>query len=189
MSADDVEALNGLGVAYGDAARYDDAIRTFLRVLALDPTNGIAYQNLGVDHAAPGALDQGQRRPAIRASAGRSLCPQVRSTSDPALPDAHTTLGVILSTAGRKTEAIESWKQAVALDATQFNALYNLWSSLPQRAPDEEAIAYGRQFVATAPPAFFKPDIERVEQFLRPGRGQRTQEAPPSRSRPASTQV
>ena len=47
MPADDVEALNGLGVAYGDAGRGAEATRAFARVLALDPTNGIAMQNLG----------------------------------------------------------------------------------------------------------------------------------------------
>ena len=56
----DVEALNALGIAYGDARRYPDAIASFNRVLALDPTNGLAYQNLasmtlsqarGRDHA------------------------------------------------------------------------------------------------------------------------------------------
>ena len=35
-----------LGIAYGDAGRYDEAIRTFRSVLALDATNGLAYQNL-----------------------------------------------------------------------------------------------------------------------------------------------
>src|SRR5262249_38618625 len=33
MSSEDVEALNGLGVAYGDAGRFADAIRVFTRVL------------------------------------------------------------------------------------------------------------------------------------------------------------
>ena len=42
----DVEALNGLGVAYGGAGRYADAIEAFKKVLALDPTNGLAYQNM-----------------------------------------------------------------------------------------------------------------------------------------------
>ena len=79
----------------------------------------------------------------------------------------HTTLGVVLSSTGRKAEAIESWKQAVALDATQFNALYNLWLELAQAGRGGEAAAYGRQFVGTAPPAFFRADIARVAQSLK----------------------
>ena len=170
MSPDDVEALNGLGVAYGDAARFDDAIRTFLRVIDLDPTNGIAYQNLGsmaLRKALSTTVSAGRQSDLQRAEAYVRRAIEV----DPTLPDAHTTLGVILATSGQKKDAIESWKQAVALDREQFNALYNLWSELAAAGAREEAIVYGRQFVATAPPAFFKPDIERVEQFLRSGLG------------------
>jgi len=43
LSGEDVEALNGLGVAYGDAGRTADSERTFRRVLALDPTNGMFW--------------------------------------------------------------------------------------------------------------------------------------------------
>jgi tetratricopeptide (TPR) repeat protein len=85
---------------------------------------------------------------------------------DPALADAHTTMGVILASSGREAEAIDSWKQAVALDGAQFNALFNLWSELASASRRDEAAAYGRQFVTTAPPAFFKPDIERVRKYL-----------------------
>ena len=129
MPADDVEALNGLGVAYGARGRYDDAIRTFERVLALDPTNGLAYQNL-----ASMALRQAlatKATPAAQAELQQAEAFARKAIDvDPALPDAHTTLGVILSTAGRKADAIESWKRAVALDGDQFNALYNLWLEL-----------------------------------------------------------
>ena len=129
MSPDDVEALNGLGVAYGDAARFDDAIRTFLRVIELDPTNGIAYQNLGsmtLRKALSTKVNADRQSELQQAEAYVRRAIDV----DPTLPDAHTTLGVILATAGRKKDAIESWKQAVALDGEQFNALYNLWSEL-----------------------------------------------------------
>jgi arylsulfatase A-like enzyme/Flp pilus assembly protein TadD len=167
MPPDDVEALNGLGVAYGDAGRFDDAIGTFRQVLALDPTNGIAYQNLAsmVLRQALGAKGEGDRRTKLQDAerfARQAL------DADPALPDAHTTLGVILSTYGRKADAIESWKRAVTLDGAQFNALYNLWFELAAAGRRAEAIAYGRQFVATAPPAFFKADIDRVRTYLNP---------------------
>ena len=69
---------------------------------------------------------------------------------------------MVLSTSGRKAEAIDSWKRAVALDPTQFNALYNLWFELAAAGRRDDATVYGRQFVATAPPAFFQPDIDRV---------------------------
>jgi tetratricopeptide (TPR) repeat protein len=165
MSAEDVEALNGLGVAYGDAGRQADAIRTFKKVLTLDATNGLAYQNLSaiVLQRALASRSEPERR-ALFADA-ESYARQAID-ADPALPDAYTTLGVILSSIGRKGDAIESWKRAVQLDAGQFNALYNLWFELAAAGRRDEAAGYGRQFVTTAPPAFFAPDIARVRAYL-----------------------
>ena len=165
MSAEDVEALNGLGIAYGDAGRYGDAIRTFTTVLTLDATNGLAFQNL-----ASMVLRQAlaSKRPAEVAARLQEAEAFARKAieADPTLPDAFTTLGVVQSTSGRKADAIESWKRAVALDGTQFNALYNLWLELAAAGRRDEASAYGRQFVATAPPAFFQPDIARIKRYL-----------------------
>ena len=166
MSGEDVEALNGLGIAYADAGRNADALRTFRRVLTLDPTNGIADQNLASIVLREG-LDAGD--PASRAAKLReaeSYATQAIA-ADPQLPDAYTTLGVILSSTGRKPAAIDAWEKAVALDPSQFNALYNLWFELAASGRREEASKYGRQFVSSAPPAFFAPDIARVREYLK----------------------
>jgi arylsulfatase A-like enzyme/Flp pilus assembly protein TadD len=165
MSAEDVEALNGLGIAYGDAGRYDEAIRTFKSVLGLDATNGLAYQNLASmvlrqALAAKNAPLRDAKLQEAEAFARKAI------EVDPSLPDAFTTLGVVQSTSGRKGDAIESWKRAVGLDGTQFNALYNLWFELAAAGRRDEASAYGRQFVATAPAAFFQPDIDRIKRYL-----------------------
>ena len=84
----DVEALNGLGVAYGDAGRYDDAMRAFGRVLALDPTNGLAYQNLAsmVLQAGAGGEERSDRR---EAPGSRDATRARRSTSIPHSPALH----------------------------------------------------------------------------------------------------
>jgi arylsulfatase A-like enzyme/Tfp pilus assembly protein PilF len=168
MSAEDVEALNALGLAYGDAGRYADAIATFKKVLVLDATNGLAFQNLAsiVLREALAARNDADRRAKLQASeafARRAI------EVDPALPDAFTTLGAVLSTSGRKPEAIDAWKRAVAIDPLQFNALYNLWLELAAAGRRDEASSYGRQFVAAAPPAFFQPDIERIKRYLAGG--------------------
>ena len=165
MSAEDVEALNGLGIAYGDAGRYDDAIRAFTRILTLDSTNGLAHQNLAsmALRQALAAKSEGERRGKLQqaeASARKAI------ELDPQLADAFTTLGVVLSTSGRKPDAIDAWKRAVQLDPSQFNALYNLWLELASAGRRDEASAYGRQFADTAPPAFFAPDIARVRAYL-----------------------
>lgn len=168
MSSEDVEALNGLGVAYGDGGRYEDAIRTFRQILTLDPTNGIAYQNLAsmvLRQALASRVDADRRAKLQEAEAHARRAIDV----DPALADAYTTLGVALSTTGRKDEAIASWKRAVELDASQFNALYNLWFELATAGRRDEAVHYGRQFVATAPPAFFAADLARIRGYLASG--------------------
>jgi len=160
----DVEALNGLGVALADAGRDTDAAQTFNRVIALDAGNGIAYQNLASLMLKSALGSHGADRVARLGEAER-LARKALDT-DPALADAHTTLGVILSSSGRKDDAIGSWKQAVALDAAQFNALYNLWFELAAAGRHDDARIYGARFVAQAPSAFFGPDIERVKSYL-----------------------
>ena len=165
MSDEDVEALNGLGVAYGDAGRYADALEAFRKILTLDPTNGIAYQNLSsivlrLALATQNQADRAAKLQEAEAHARKAI------EVDPAQADAYTTLGVIQSTTGRKGDAIASWKRSVELDQAQFNALYNLWYELAAAGRRDEAVAYGSQFVTTAPPAFFAPDIARVRQYL-----------------------
>jgi tetratricopeptide (TPR) repeat protein len=86
--------------------------------------------------------------------------------ADAQLAGAHTILGVILSGTGRKPEAIESWKRAVALDPGEFNALYNLWLELATAGRRDEAVAYGRQFVSTAPEAFFARERAQIAGYL-----------------------
>ena len=105
LAGDDIEALNALGIAYGQANRSADAIRTFERVLSVDPTNGLGWQNIGTVQLRAGD------RTAAEASLRRALA------IDDTLAGACTTLGVVLSQTGKTPEAIEMWKRAVSLDA------------------------------------------------------------------------
>jgi arylsulfatase A-like enzyme/Flp pilus assembly protein TadD len=161
----DVEALNGLGIAYGGAGRHADAIRTFRQVLALDSTNGLAYQNISSMVLRQALAEKDSAARAGKLAEAEAFARKALE-ADSALPDAHTTLGVILSSTGRKNEAIESWKRAVALDAAQFNALYNLWLELAAAGRRDEAAVYARQFAETAPPALFAADIQRIRAYL-----------------------
>jgi arylsulfatase A-like enzyme/tetratricopeptide (TPR) repeat protein len=165
LPPDDVEALNSLGIAFGAAERYGEAIKTFERVLALDPTNGLAHQNLA-------SMKLRQALAARNSDEALGLMKQAEGYArrglelDAGLAGAHTILGVILSGTGRKAEAIESWKHAVTIDPSEFNALYNLWLELAAAGRREEAVAYGRQFMATAPAAFFADERRQIGQFL-----------------------
>jgi tetratricopeptide (TPR) repeat protein len=158
MPRTDAEAQNALGVAYAAAGRYDDASAAFARVLALDPTSALAHQNLA-SMALRQAIDRKDR--AKRAEAERLARRALEI--DPTLAKAHTTLGVALAESGRKADAIESWKRAVALDGREFDALYNLVVLLTEAGRADEARQYARQFVATAPPAQYQPAIEQLK--------------------------
>ncbi len=136
LAGDDTEALNALGIAYGHANRSAEAMRTFRHVLELDPTNGLAWQNIGTLELRAGD------RAAAEASLRRAL------SIDDSLPGAYTTLGVVLSESGRKADAIEMWKNAVALDPTEFDALYNLTLTLLELKRPEEARTYGERYVS-----------------------------------------
>lgn len=154
LAQEDPEALNALGIAYGQAGRQDKAMQTFKRVLEIDPTSGLAWQNIGTLQLRAGD------RSAAEASLRQALA------IDATLPGAYTALGVLLSDAGRKPEAIEMWKRAVALEPSEYDALYNLTVTLAALGRLEEARQYGEQYIATAPPALFQRDILHVRQIL-----------------------
>jgi arylsulfatase A-like enzyme/tetratricopeptide (TPR) repeat protein len=154
QAGDDVEALNALGIAYGQANRNAQALATFRRVLEIDPTNGLAWQNIGTVQL------RGGDAASAEASIRRAL------EIDESLPGAYTTLGVILSESNRKPDAIDMWKRAVALDPKECDALYNLTMTLIDSGRREEARPYGAQFVAIAPSGFYAGDIARIKSVL-----------------------
>ena len=158
VSNDDPDALLALGMAYGTAGRSSDAMRTFRHVLEISPASGLAYQNIAT------LFESAGNHQAAEAALRQALA------IDSKLPGAYTTLGVVLSKTGRKAEAISAWKQAVALDPTEFDALYNLTFELASGGQLDEARAYGQRYVATAPPALYRQEIESVRRFLGGGK-------------------
>jgi arylsulfatase A-like enzyme/tetratricopeptide (TPR) repeat protein len=155
LAGDDIEALNALGIAYGQANRSADAIRTFEHVLRVDPTNGLGWQNIGTVQLRDGD------RAAAEASLRRALA------IDDTLAGACTTLGVVLSQTGRAPEAIDMWERAVALNGTEYDALYNLTVTLFDLGRRDAARSYGARYVATAPPGFYAREIARVGAMLK----------------------
>jgi arylsulfatase A-like enzyme/Flp pilus assembly protein TadD len=158
----DAEALNSLGVAYGAAGRYADAIGAFRRILLLDTTNGLALQNIATMYlreAEGRRADAAERLKQAEAHARQAIA------VDPALAKAHTTLGVALFQQGQTAAAIEEWKRAVTLDAAEFDALYNLWLQLALAGRHDEARTYGEQYVRTAPP-YHRDETARIRSYL-----------------------
>jgi len=111
-AGEDPDALIALGNAYVVAGHIPDAVRTFTHLLALDPNNALAYENLGT------AQLQGKDYRGAESSLRRAV------RLDPSLAGAYTALGVVLASTGRKAEAIDAWKRAA--DLGDPNAAANL---------------------------------------------------------------
>jgi arylsulfatase A-like enzyme/Flp pilus assembly protein TadD len=141
LPQDDTEVLNALGIAYARSGRAADAMRLFRRALDLDATSGLAYQNIGT----------------LQLQALRI---------DSTLPGAHTTLGVVLVKTGRGPEAVDAWMRAVALEPTEFDALYNLTIELLAEGRIDEARKFGDLYLANAPPALYATDLAHVRKLL-----------------------
>jgi tetratricopeptide (TPR) repeat protein len=152
--ADDVEAQNALGIAYGQAGHDAEALRAFERVLTSDSTNGIALQNIGTIKLRENKVAEAE------------TWLQKALTADPSLANGYTTLGVIYQRTGRSSQAIEAWRRAVELDGREFDALYNLVVSLSNAGAAADARAYAEQFLATAPPAFYARELAEIRRLL-----------------------
>jgi tetratricopeptide (TPR) repeat protein len=162
---EDAEALNSLGIAYEAAGRPADAIRAFDKLLVLDPTNGLALQNKAsvVLRQALNSKNPAEQQRLV--TEAERLCRQALD-ADPSLAKAYTTLGVILANTARRSEAIDSWKKAVQLDGTELNALYNLTLLLAEANRIDEARAYARQYVATAPASMYPNEVAQLRKFI-----------------------
>ena len=114
QTGNDPDALVALGNAYTLAERNADAVRTFTRLLEIDPANAVGYQDLGT------AQLQMKDVKSAEASLRRAI------ELDPTLAGAYTTLGVVLASTGRRFEAIDAWKRALQLDPGDQNAADNL---------------------------------------------------------------
>ena len=153
-AGDDPDALVALGNAYQLGDRPADAIRTFKRLLDVDPKNGLAWENIGTSQLQSGDVA------AAEVSLRRAI------ELDRNLAGAHTALGVALAGTNRRDEAIEEWKRAIAIDALELNALYNLTMNLVAAGRKDEASAYGARFIAAAPQAM-QTDVAVIRRALR----------------------
>jgi arylsulfatase A-like enzyme/tetratricopeptide (TPR) repeat protein len=152
-AGDDPDALVALGNAYLMSGRTQDALKTFRHLLEVDPDSALANQNIGT--AQLQARDFGAAEASLRKAVDM----------DPKLSGAWTALGVALASTGRRSDAIDAWKRAVALDGSDFNALFNLTVNLAQAGRGEEARVYGQRFIQTAPPAL-KRDVDEIRRLI-----------------------
>jgi tetratricopeptide (TPR) repeat protein len=158
----DIDALMALGAAFAQAGRARDALITFGKARALDPSNPMALVNIATVHLA--ARDYPRARDSLAAALALN----------PRLARAHNALGVIAAETGRPEEAIQRWRAAVALEPKAYDTVYNLGLMLRKAGRFAEARPYLERFVLEAPPVPYAADIATVRGWL-------TTAGPPSR--------
>ena len=73
---------------------------------------------------------------------------------------------MVLLKSGNRREAITAWREAVRLDPTNYDALYDLGTSLLADGQTAAARPVLEQFVRTAPQAFYGRDIAEISAQL-----------------------
>ena len=151
----DPDVLNAYGIALADNGDLTGAVNEFRRILATDPKNARAHQNLGIV-----ALRAGQL-PAARTSLEQAI------TLDPNLPLALNALGVVEAKSDRPDAAVARWSKAVALDPSQFDALFNLGVVASEQGQRDIARKALRDYIARAPEARYAAERKEAAEILR----------------------
>jgi arylsulfatase A-like enzyme/Flp pilus assembly protein TadD len=148
------EDLVTLALALSAVERQEEAAQILQRALKMDPESPRTLEAAGLV-----ALRRDSYGEAA-AFAGRAL----QRNQD--LPDAWNILGVALYSDG-KEGALEAWIRSVELDASQYDALRNIWlvaSELERLDLMKWAL---ERFVESAPEERYEADIEEARQRLR----------------------
>ena len=128
-----------LAAAAHRAGRLDEAISSYLRLLAVKPYNAELHNNLGVALRLIGKLD------AAVAHHRQSL------ELDPDNPSLHSNLGNALRMANRTREAVRHHLQAVALKPDYAEGFFNLGLCLRDLGRADEALACLSKALALGP--------------------------------------
>jgi len=152
--APNVEVLMTRGLALAKAGRVDEALASLARAREVSPASAIVLVNVGTVRLMAG--DSARAREAFEAAL----------VQNPNLARAHSSLGFLLAESGQGGEALAHWKSAVALDPAESGKLLALAQLLAQRGRAAEARPYLELFVASAPPAVYARDLERVRRWL-----------------------
>ena len=152
--SDEPETLNALGIALTDGGRPADALPVFARIIEIDPSNAVAYQNTGIALLKLDRLDEARQNLEAALRLGK------RHTR------AWNALGVAWLRLGQPQKAIDTWEQCLEINPDQYDALYNVGRVAGQLHDWKKARAALERFVATAPPKQYGKDIAEVRSVL-----------------------
>lgn len=154
MDSDEPETLNAIGVALADSGRPAEALPVFARVLEIDPSNAVAYQNTGISLLKLNRVDEARQNleQAIRLGKRHAR--------------AWNALGVAWMRLGDPRKAIDAWQKCLEINPEQYDALYNVGRVAGQIQDWKTARSALERFVATAPPKQYGKDIAEVRAVL-----------------------
>jgi arylsulfatase A-like enzyme/Flp pilus assembly protein TadD len=150
----DVEVLIARGLALAKLGRSPEALESLAKAREVDPANAMVLVNIGTVHLMGG--ERGRAREAFEQAL--ALNPKVAR--------AESSLGMLAGESGRLEEALRHWQTAIALDPRECEKLLALSALLRERGRAAKARPYLELFVASAPPASYAQDIERVRGWL-----------------------
>jgi tetratricopeptide (TPR) repeat protein len=123
-----------LGLALEGQGSFDEAIKEFQRVIAIDPKSANAYNNIGAVLVKKAALGKATPDKAIEAYR-RAIA------VDPSYALSYNNLGLVLYKQGDTNEAIAKYGQAIQIDPKYLFAHWNLAYALQHEVKLDDALA------------------------------------------------
>jgi len=151
----DRDVLNALGVVLSEAGRQQEARQILLEVLAADPQNPVARENLALVALRLGKW--AEARDQARLALGQN----------PTLGLAWNYLGTALYNLGQRREALTALRHAVEYESDNFDALYNVAAVAIELGDQSVARAALLEFIGEAPPDQYAADIQQARIWLR----------------------
>jgi arylsulfatase A-like enzyme/tetratricopeptide (TPR) repeat protein len=144
---------HALALVLSEAGRQKEAYEVLQKVLADDPNDARAFEQMGLIELRLGHWQQ-----------ARELS---RKAVDlrPALPLAWNNLGVALYQVGQPGEAVDAWQRAVDLQPDLWDALWNLGLKAAEIGRPKQARAALERFVAGAPRRY-AGDVQKARGLL-----------------------
>jgi len=132
-------AHSGLGAAFLNGDRDDEAIVQLQAALVINPRDVRSHCNLGHALYKKGRVDEALAQYAVTL------------TMNPNYPKAHYNLGAALLKMGREDEAIAQFQAALEIDPDDAEAHYNLGLALLQKREIDEALAEFQRALVSNP--------------------------------------
>ena len=152
--SEEPETLNALGISLADSGRPAEALPVFARVLELDPSNAVAYQNTGISLLMLKRDDEARQNLEAALRLGKRHA------------RAWNALGVAWLRLGDPKKAIDAWQRCLEINPEQYDALYNVGRVAGQVGDWKTARVALELFVAKAPPKQYGRDIAEVRAAL-----------------------